>query len=118
MKRTIYPRCAFTGGVRSGSVPGAGNRVPRQFHGTCSCTGNVLQQLPLEQCNANGGQMGHGGPAAQAGDAERANDAESEYDVHVPKPTGEAVLNEEVCDGIGNGVLNKIWMMQSSTGQC
>jgi hypothetical protein len=42
----------------------------------------------------DGGQMGHGGPVAQAGDAERANDAESEYDVHVPKPTGEAVLKE------------------------
>ena len=38
--------------------------------------------------------MGVRGSTAQTGDAERANDAEPKHDVHVPKPTGEAVLKE------------------------
>ena len=53
--------------------------------------------------------MGHGGPVAQAGDAERANDAESEYDVHVPKPTGEAVLKE----GVWNDAVPKSHVRES-----
>ena len=84
-----------TGGVRSGPVPG----VRGAEHPPASATERAVVQAmcattPTRTMQRDGGQVGHGGPVAQAGDAERANDAESEYDVHVPKPTGEAVLKE------------------------
>ena len=99
-----------TDGVRSGSVPGVrGPNIPPS-----STERAVVQAMcattPTRTMQRDGGQMGHGGPAAQAGDAERANDAESEYDVHVPKPTGEAVLKE----GVWNDAVPKSHVREST----
>jgi len=84
-----------TDSVRSGSVPGVWGA---EYSSPPPTERAVVQAMcattSARTLQPNGGQMDDGGPAAQAGDAERANDAESKHDVHVPKPTGEAVLKE------------------------
>mgnify|MGYP000913997348 CR=1 FL=1 len=84
-----------TDSVRSGSMPG----VRGAEHPPASTTERAVVQAmcattPTRTLQPNGGQVGDGGPITQAGDAERANDAEPEFDVHVSKPSREAVLNK------------------------
>ena len=84
-----------TDSVRSGSVPGVRGA---EYSSPAPTERAVVQAMcattPTRTMQHDGGQVGDGGPITPVGDAECANDAEPKHDVHVPKPTGEAVLKE------------------------
>lgn len=84
-----------TDSVRSGSVPGVRGT---EYSSPAPTERAVVQAMcattPTRTMQHDGGQMGVRGPITPVGDAECSNDAEPKHDVHVPKPTGEAVLKE------------------------